>query len=156
MKSFANWMIVTFMVMFWGFRIAVAYTAGKNIAFITTPINYIAEIVLLFITLVCIILVVKRIIWGGLIYLISYLVYFGTDLFNKIIPIMSGEQIGANVGFDIFISVIALFLAIIVVIDLATDYTKRPNDKKTDWFFNNKDLDREVDEKADRNNYKIY
>ena len=144
------------MVMFWGFRIAVAYTAGKNIAFITTPINYIAEIVLLFITLVCIILVVKRIIWGGLIYLISYLVYFGTDLFNKIIPIMSGEQIGANVGFDIFISVIALFLAIIVVIDLATDYTKRPNDKKTDWFFNNKDLDREVDEKADRNNYKIY
>ena len=156
MKSFANWMIVTSMVMFWGFRIAVAYTAGKNIAFITTPINYIAEIVLLFITLVCIILVVKRIIWGGLIYLISYLVYFGTDLFNKIIPIMSGEQIGANVGFDIFISVIALFLAIIVVIDLATDYTKRPNDKKTDWFFNNKDLDREVDEKADRNNYKIY
>ena len=29
-----------------------------------------------------------------------------------------------------------------------------PKDKKTDWFYNNKDFDREKDDRADTNNYR--
>lgn len=156
MKSFANWMVAILMIMFWVFRVAVAYTYGKGTEFIATPINYVAEVVLLFVTLLCIILFVKRIVWGGVIYVISYMLYFGADLLNKIIPIIQGEQIGINNGFEIFLSGLAIILALIVMIDLASEHTKKPDDKKTDWFFNNKDLDRNVDEKADHNNYKLY
>ena len=156
MKSFANWMTTIFMIMFWGFRIMVVYMAGKGNAFIVTPINYTAEVVLLFITLFCIILVMKRIIWGGIIHAISYLAYFGVDLYNKLMPVFKGESISANVGLDMFISVLGIVLALIVMIDLATDYAKKPVQKNTDWFFENNNLNRNSDDREDHNNYRIY
>ena len=60
MRSFANYMIVMFMVMFWAFRIVVAIMAGMGNNFIVTPLDNTIEIVLLFITLICIALVIKR------------------------------------------------------------------------------------------------
>lgn len=156
MKSFANWMTVIFMIMFWGFRIMVAYMHAKGKAFVATPLDPTTEIILLFVTLLCIILVAKRVIWGGFIYVISYLGYFGVDLFNKLMPTIKGQSIGISTGFDMFISTIAIILSLVVMIDLASDHMKKPDDKKTDWFYNNKDLDRQVDEREDHNNYKLY
>ena len=51
MRSFANWMIVTFMAMFWGFRVFITYMATSGSDFLVKPIDTTVEIVLLFITL---------------------------------------------------------------------------------------------------------
>ena len=82
MKSFANWMIVMFMGLFWIFRVVVAYMAGNEKSFFVTPIDLTTEIVLLFVTLICIVLVIKRVLFGGILYLISYGGYFGVSVFN--------------------------------------------------------------------------
>lgn len=156
MKTFANYMLAMFMFMFWVLRIIVAYMYQSGKEFIVQPINLTAEIVVLFITLLCMILVVKRVTVGGIIYVITYFGYFGMDLFNQIMPIIKGGSFNINGGMDMFLSVLALILALLVMMDLLSDRMKKPDDKKTDWFFNNKDYDRQLDDREDRNNYKLY
>ena len=126
---------------------------GNN--FIVTPLDNTIEIVLLFITLICIALVIKRKLFGGVLYLASYFGYFGVDLYNKAIkPLLKGEGLTMASGFSTFVSLLAVILAIVVLIDLLADRTKRPADKKTEWFFDSKETDRELDERADKNNYR--
>ena len=76
MRSFANWMIVTFMAMFWGFRVFITYMATSGSDFLVKPIDTTVEIVLLFITLACIILVIKRQLFGGILYTVANVGYF--------------------------------------------------------------------------------
>lgn len=155
MRSFASYMIVTFMVMFWGFRVIVAVMAGMNNEFVVTPLDNTIEIVLLFITLLCIALVIKRKMFGGVLYFASYIGYFGIDLYQKAIkPLLNGEGLTVSGGFTTFISLLAVILAIVVLMDLLADRTKRPADKKTEWFYKSKETDRQLDERADKNNYR--
>ena len=60
MRTFANWMIAMFMILYWGFRVVVAYQASVYAEFFVQPINLTVEIVLLFVTVICIVLVFKR------------------------------------------------------------------------------------------------
>lgn len=61
MKSLTSWLLVIFMAFFWLFRVIVAFQAqyeknfGGFIAF-----NYTVEIILLFVAILCIILVLRR------------------------------------------------------------------------------------------------
>ena len=61
MKSLANWLTVMFMGMYFIFRIIVCAMAYDGKEFITQPIDLKVEIFILFVTLVCIILVMARI-----------------------------------------------------------------------------------------------
>lgn len=155
MKSFANWMIVTFMIMFWLLRVVVTYMVAFGKSFPVTPINQEAEIVLLFVTLICIALVIKRKHIGGIIYLISYYAYFGADLVKTLGPVFKGESINVNIGLTAFMSAIGVVLATVVMMDLLADKTKKKEDKQTEWFYANKDLDRQKDDRDDQNNYRI-
>lgn len=156
MKSFANWMLVILMVMYWILRIMVAYMYSLGKEFIATPIDFNTEVALLFVTLLCIALVVKRVTVGGIIYVIAYFGYFGVSLYNQIMPMVKTGSFNISGGMDMFLSFIALILALCVMIDLLSDKTKKPDDKKTEWFFNNKDLDRNLDDRDDHNQYKLY
>lgn len=153
MRTFANWMVAMFMIMYWGFRVVVAYQAANYAEFFVQPINLTVEIILLFVTVVCIILVFKRKLIGGIIYFLSYLAYFGTDLFKAIMPVFSGEDVSVDY-MSAFTSFLAIVLAFAVLLDLAVDKGRKPKDKKTDWFYTNKEYDRQFDDRADRNNYK--
>lgn len=153
MRTFANWMVAMFMIMYWGFRVVVAYQAANYADFFVKPINLTVEIILLFVTVVCIILVFKRKLIGGIIYFLSYLAYFGTDLFKAIMPVFSGEDVSVDY-MSAFTSFLAIVLAFAVLLDLAVDKGRKPKDKKTDWFYTNKDYDRQYDDRADRNNYR--
>lgn len=155
MKSFANWMTVVFMVMFWGLRVIIAYMAGAEKSFILQPIDLTVEIVILFITLVCIALVIKRKKIGGIIYLISYIGYFGTDLFKVLTPVLKGEPFNASMGLNAFVSILGVILSIVVMMDLLADNVKKKEDKDTDWFYANKEFDRNLDDRDDKNNYRI-
>ena len=87
MKNVASWLLVFFMGMFWMFRIAVTLSAqfgGDFGGFIV--INNTFEIALLFLTLLCFILIMKRNIWGGIIYFIANCIYFGGYIVNTLIP----------------------------------------------------------------------
>ena len=158
MKSLVSWLLVFFMGMFWVFRVVVTLSAqfgGDFAGFII--INRTMEIALLFITLLCMVLIVKRIIWGGVIYFLGYGYYFGGYIINNAMPAISnGESMEMEVLQNVFIGVIALILGLIAIIDIAVQKTKKKHfsDNKTDWYFNNSEYDRKMDERADKNQYR--
>lgn len=156
MKRFSTWILVMFMVMFWAFRVVVAVMPefGTTLGSIV-PLNSQLEIILSFVVLACIVLVVKRKIVGGLIYVVAYGMYFGVDLFKNIGSLIDGST-SLDTTVNTLISFVAIILAVSVLLDLIFDKArkKNPKDKKTDWFYNNEKFDREYDERADKNNYR--
>lgn len=158
MKNFSTWMLVIFMVMFWFFRTIVALASELNIEIGFVPLNSQMEVILLFVTLLSIVLVTKRKLVGGLIYVISYGMYFGVDLANNVMKMLEQGKttLGITVYTSTFVSLLAMILAIAVLLDLLVDKSRKVNpiDKKTDWFYNNEQYDRKLDERADKNNYR--
>lgn len=160
MKNLSSYLLAMFMIMFWVFRILVAYKAGFDETFggfIAFNINI--EIILLFITLICFTLIVRRKTIGAIIYLISYGYYFGGYIFSNVIPLIKeGATLNADILQNTIVCIIGLVISICTFIDILIEKIKRNKytDSKTDWFFNNKDTDREKDERADKNQYRIY
>ena len=158
MKNFSTWLLACCMIMFWAFRAIVTLMAElhQDMGGIV-PLNKSLEIILLFVVLVCIVLVVKRKMVGALIYLLSYGMYFGTDILKNINIIIEAEgQLPATTFMNIFISFIGIILPIAVLLDMLVDRNRKnnPKDKKTDWFYKNEKFDRQLDERADKNNYR--
>lgn len=158
MKNVASWLLVFFMAMFWAFRIVVTLSAqfgGDFGGFIV--FNNTIEIALLFITLVCFIFIVRRFIWGALLYLLVNLYYYGGYIVTTLIPaIMSEEGADMIVLQNSMVGILGIVIALCIVIDIAVQRmkTKHFSDDKTDWYFNNEKYDREMDERADRNQYR--
>lgn len=157
MRSMASYLLLFFMIMFWIFRLVVAFTAsiGVDIGFI--PMNINMEIIVLFVTLVSIALVGKRMMLGAIIYLVANGWYYGMDLYNIVIAIMNGSTTLTDYS-NALASFIGAVLPISVFFNLLIDKnrTKHPVDKKTDWFYKNEDYDRKIDERADQNQYRNY
>ncbi len=155
MKKFSTWMLVMFMVMFWVFRVIVAVMPefGTTLGGIA-PLNQNLEIILSFVVLVCIVLIVRRKLIGALIYLLAYGMYFGVDVINNIQTVLNGASM--ETALNVFISIIGIILPIAVLADLLLDKGRKanPKDKKTDWFYNNEQFDRKLDERSDKNNYR--
>ena len=158
MKNLSSWLITIFIIMFWGFRVLVATNAASGGEFVTTPIDITAEIVLLFVVLALVPFIFKRKLLAGLIYLGAYGWYFGRGLVTNVIAMINGQTLSQDTYLDMFIALIAITLAFAATIDILLDKTrlKNPSDKKTDWFYKNKEYERKLDERADKNNYKIY
>ena len=155
MKNFSTWMLVMFMVMFWVFRVIVAVMPefGTTLGGIA-PLNQNLEIILSFVVLVCIVLIVRRKLIGALIYLLAYGMYFGVDVINNIQTVLNGASM--ETALNVFTSIIGIILPIAVLADLLLDKGRKanPKDKKTDWFYNNEQFDRKLDERSDKNNYR--
>ena len=54
MKNLSSWLIAFFALMYWAFRIVVTFTYSMGMEFIIQPIDMTMEIVLLFVTFICI------------------------------------------------------------------------------------------------------
>lgn len=157
MKKLSSWLITIFVMMYWLFRVIVAITGSMGKNFIVAPIDNNIEIALLFVVLICIPFIFKRKIWAAIIYLVSYGWYFGRGLIENVIKMVNGELLGMQVYTDMFFSLIAIVLPILVLFDILLDKnrTNNPKDKNTDWFYKNEDYDRKLDERDDKNNYRI-
>lgn len=157
MKNLSTYLLVMFMIMFWGFRVVLTLMSqmGEGLMGIV-PINTNFEIIVLFASLICFILVVKRKIIGAALYLALYGVYFGGDLTNQISKIANGAVLSVTEMGSAFFSLIGIIIPLAVLIDLLLDKNRKahPVDKKTDWFYKNEQFDREIDERADKNNYR--
>ncbi len=159
MKNLSTWLLSMFMVMFAGFRVIVTITnqQGSPIADLVVE-NISVEIALIFLTLLCLILVVKRKLIGAIIYVVSYGLYYGGELFNTIYGVLAnGETIALSSSLEILVSAIGVLLPLMVLMDMLADKSRKlyPVDKKTDWFYKNEQFDRKFDERADRNEYKF-
>lgn len=163
MSNFSTWLLAIFMVMFWLFRAVVAVCTQYSIDLLgITAYNLTFEIIIAFVTVLCIILVIKRKLLGSLFYLLIYGMYFGEHLFNNIIPLIQGElQMTPDLVMNLLCDGIAIILAIFVVFDMVVDKGRKVNpiDKKTDWYFKNEKYDEELkarDQREDKNEYKFY
>ena len=156
MTSMFSYLITMFGGLFWLLRLVIALADTMSWNFPIQPLNLIVEIILLFVTLICMIFIVKRNIIGALVYFLAYGFYFGTDVYNEVMNIINGQPITSDY-LTLFVSFIGVIIPFLTVMDifLNKDRTGSGKDKKTDWFYKNKDYDRQYDERADRNQYKF-
>lgn len=139
---------------FWIFRIAVALLYTNQEAFPIIPLNMTVEIVVLFITFACIILMAKRKMLGAVIYLITQCAYFGVDGYKSLQTIVEGTPTSSTY-ISLMIAVIAVIIPILSIMDIGLKTGKKSGDKKTEWFYGNPDYERKFDDRADKNQYKF-
>lgn len=160
MRKISSWLIFIFMIMFWLFRVATTYCTKMEKDFVGfVSFNLTVEVIILFVTILCIILFYKRSLIGATIYLLSYGYYFGGYILTTGIPsFMNLGESNITILQNSFVSIIAVALAIFACVDIVFDKINRKNhrDKKTDWFFKNEQYDRKLDERADKNQYRNY
>lgn len=148
-------LISLFAVIFWVLRVVVAFTASMGYEFMLQPLNLPVEIILTFVTFVCIILIFKRSLIGALVYLVSNLGYYGVYLYNILVKT---EEIVVVDYVNILVSIIGILLPLIIFIDVGMSQSSKKTTNKTkhtDWYYQNDKYDREYDERADRNQYKF-
>ena len=158
MTSLFSYLITIFGVLFWFFRILVAYFATTGEPFLCEPLNTSFEIALLFLTIPCFILVFKRSIIGAIFYLGLYATYFGTAIFNTINNYAIEENgIGMVSGLDLVFSIVGIVIPLLTFFDILFNKNRlsTSKDKDSDWYYKNEKYDRQMDERADRNQYKI-
>ena len=155
MKNFSSWLIAMFAFMFWGFRLVGTVLSSIGIEFMFTPSNMAMEIVLLFLTFICICFMIKRRLLAAIIYLIAHFMYYGPSFVTHFTQIIDGT-IDVTQVMGMMFEFFGLVLAIAALFDVLLDKNRKahPTDKKTDWFYKNKDYDRKLDERADKNNYR--
>lgn len=153
-KTMSHYLIIMFMVMLLLFRFIVLFTTVLGIDFPVVASNEKIEIVMLLVTLVCIILFTKTKLSGGIIYLVSSLIYYGPEF----IKLMTASKTGTSI--DMAIQLVALMIELVIPIFaiFILLYDKKqeinPVDKKTDFFYKGDQYDRKYDERADKNNYR--
>lgn len=157
MKNLSTYLVVLFMIMYWIFRIVLAVTNTVGVDMGIAIPNYNMEIALLFITIVSIVLVIKRNIIGSLLYLISYALYFGMPLLNDIMALASSDgSFDINMYTTLFANALGIVIPLFVLFEMLIEKNRmaHPVDKKTDWFYKNEEYDRKLDDRADKNNYR--
>lgn len=158
MKKFLSYLLVMFMILFFIFRLIVILQTQLGGDFLgITSLNANLDIILLFVSIVCIILIIKRNLIGALVYLLGYGMYLGPDIVVNVQKLLNNSgnlEVGAVM--TVFTGIVCMVLAIAILIDVLIDQKQKisPKDKNTDWFFKNKQFDRKYDERADRNQYK--
>ena len=93
MTSLFSYMITTFGGLFWLLRVVVAVTYTLGVDFPIVPINFSVEIILLFVAVIAMVFIIKRNVFGALVYFVAYGWYFGNDLYNNVINIINGQAI---------------------------------------------------------------
>lgn len=152
MKSFSSILIAIFAFMFWAFRLVTTILYSVGVEFVAVPIDITMEVALLFITFICICYIAKRKLLPVTIYLIAHFLYYGFYLYQN----LTSEILTLNNYMDLFFAVIGIAIPVAAFFDILLDKNRKahPIDKQTDWFYKNKDYDRKMDERADRNQYR--
>ena len=155
MKSLSSWLIAIFAFMFWGFRVVTAVLYSIGTEFVAEPIDLTMEIALLFITFICICFIPRRKLLPVIIYLIAHACYYGIYLYQNIMSVIEGT--GTLTSYmSLLVALIGIVIPIAAFFDVLLDRNRKANpiDKKTDWFYKNKEFDRKMDDRADKNQYK--
>ena len=155
MKNFSSWLIAIFAFMFWAFRLVGTVIASIGDEFMFVPSDLTMEVAILFISFICICFIIKRKLWATLIYLAGQYIYFAPSFVTQFLQIMDGT-LELSMYMTVFFEFIGLIIPLAALFDVLLDRNRKehPVDKKTDWFYKNKDFDRKLDDRADKNNYR--
>ena len=149
--------LLTFMaILFWIFRVITTVLYELDIEFFSVPLNETMEIIVLFATLPCLLLVFRRNIIGAAAYFGIYGAYFGTALYNGLTGIHEQGITVVNAS-DSLVLFVGILISLLTFFDILLN-KHRGNfgaDSKTKWFYTNEKYDRKLDERADKNQYKL-
>ena len=147
-----SYMVNMFAIMFWLFRVYVALmvSSGSEIQFTTPGLEL--EITVIFITLISIFMIFKRNLIFASIYLGTYFAFFTYG-----IALMNGDISTSKQLLNAMVMVVGIIIALLNFLDVMFNKNRKGStkDNKTDWFYATDKYDREYDERADRNQYKI-
>lgn len=157
MKSLFSYLITFVAVIYWLFRVVVSLMYSMGHEFICEPLDPTLEIIILFLTIPSIIFIIRRNIIAATLYFGMYAAYFGSIVFNSLTGMPAEtETLAFADTTSIFISALGVIIPFLVFCDIAIQKSKfHPTDKQTDWYYENEKYDRQYDERADRNQYKI-
>lgn len=149
--------LITFLgILFWLFRVVVCLMSTIQAEFFATPLDLNLEIGLLFVTIICFVFIFKRNLIAATIYFGAYFAYFGTGLYNQFMQI---QETGISVvnSSNTLVLIAGIIIPMLTFFDILLNKSRKGagGDRKTDWFFTNKDFDRQYDERADKNQYRL-
>ena len=155
MKNFSSWLIAMLAFMFWGFRLVGTVMSSLAMDFMFEPTNLMFEVILLFVSFICICFIIKRKLIASLIYFGVHIAYFAPSLVNHVIGIVDGT-LDLTLYMSVFFEFLGVLIPTFAVFDVLVDKNRKahPKDKKTDWFYTNEEYDRKLDDRADKNNYR--
>ena len=147
-----SYMVNMFAIMFWLFRVYVALmiSGGSEIPFTTPGIEM--EIAVIFITLISIFMIFRRNLIFASIYLGTYFAFFTYG-----IALMNGNISTNTQLLNAMLMILGILIAFLNFLDVMFNKNRKGStkDNKTDWFYATDKYEREFDERADRNQYKI-
>lgn len=157
MKSLFSYLITFMAVLYWAFRVIVSLMFSMGQDFICAPLDPTLEIGILFLTIPSIIFIIRRNIIAATLYFGMYAAYFGTILYNSLTGMSAEtETFAVTDSVSIFVTALGVVIPFLVFADVAIQKSRfHPTDRDTDWYYGNDKYDREYDERADRNQYKI-
>ena len=156
--SVLSYLITILGVLFWVFRLFVCVFETLEVEFICESINLTWEIALLFATIPCFIFVLRRNIIGAACYLALYVSFFGTCIFNTVNQLNPEQGLNIAGSVNMASAVAGIVISALTFLDILFNKHRRAvvgGHKETDWYYNNEKYDRQFDERADRNQYKI-
>lgn len=156
MTTLFSYLLTFLAIIFWFFRVIATLLYQLDIDFFSVPLNDTLEIIVLFATLPCLLLVIKRNIIGAAAYFGIYGAYFGTALYEAFI---NAQETGVNVvnTSELLVLMFGIIIPMLTFFDIALN-KHRGNfgaDNKTKWFYKNEKYDRKFDERSDRNQYRL-
>ena len=113
MVGMLSYLISFLGILFWIFRLVVVFCASMKIDIGVVPINLNVEIIVLFISIPCFALIIKRNLAGAFAYFIIFAFYFGNDLYNQFTGTMDIQAL--------LIDFVGIILPLISLIDIAVN-----------------------------------
>ena len=156
MTTLFSYLLTFLAILFWFFRVIATLLYQLDMDFFSVPLNSTLEIIVLFTSLPCILLVIKRNIVGAAAYLGIYATYFGTALYEAFLATQATGLTLVNSSNMLFI-VVGVLIPLLTFFDILFNKhrTLGKGNAKGDWFYKNENFDRDFDESADRNQYRI-
>ena len=158
MMTIFSYILTVWGVGLWLFRAVVCILYSNGTEFIIQPLNLTFEIILLFVTIPCMVLVIKRNVIGAACYMAVYVSYFGTAIYNTMNNIISVEGLNVGGSLDLLVSIIGIIVPVLTFFDILLNKNRKyliGKSSSTDWYYKNKEYDRKFDDRADKNQYKI-
>ena len=142
MTSLFSFLITFMSILFWFLRAICTLMYQMSQEFFCEPLNVTLEIVILFATLPCLLLTIKRSIIGAAMYLGIYGAYFGTALYEAIVGM---QETGADLvnTSNIAVLIMGVLIPLLTFLDILFNKNRKgkSGDKNTDWFYKNKQYD---------------
>lgn len=150
-----SYLFSMFAVFFWLFRLVVAFAPSVNWSLPFESFNPTVEIILLFISVLGLIGIFKRKLFLTTIYFASFFAYYGFEAYNIIV-----NNPGGITGLplqNLLIFTAGILIALLNFLDVLFNKERKGStkDKKIDWYYDEGKFERDIDERTDKNRYRI-